>query len=251
MDQNAELQSFQITEIIENLEGQVYDDEECGYLVEEPLDYIFEPDHEPSNKPTMHYSFSDLFFNNEEHFQNGIKFSKRIARMVSETDGVLEYENTSRSDITSDIDDNEEFLENYFNDFDYKHYHLNAVIRHISLSKYPGLSNFGFSLAKQSCNDEELFYINKITPDTPADFCLRLGDIIIELDENNPSEKFKSFNDIQDYLNKKDNLELLVIHESKYIQMKSKNADLIRNSHTNCEDMVIVSWNNQFEAKIH
>ena len=103
--------------------------------------------------------------------------------MVSENNGILEYQYKSNVDIRSNIDDDEEFFENYFKDFDYKHYHLNAVIRSISLSKFPGLSDFGFNVRIHSGEGENLIYINEIKPDTPADLCLRLGDVIIEIDE--------------------------------------------------------------------
>ncbi len=102
---------------------------------------------------------------------------------MSENDGVLEYEYKSSADVRGSMSDDEEFFENYFHDFDYKHYHLNAVIRSISLSKCPGTPGFGFQLARHQENDEDLFYVSEITAETPAELCLRLGDVLIELDE--------------------------------------------------------------------
>lgn len=103
--------------------------------------------------------------------------------MVSDSDGILEYVYDSSIDLSPNEDDDEEFFDRYFNDYDYQHYHLNAIIRNISLSQFPGSASFGFYVARHTQDDEDLYYINRITPDTPADFSLRLGDIILELDE--------------------------------------------------------------------
>jgi hypothetical protein len=171
-----EYRSIQITEInhtdLQNEETVTTTTETSkDYLVEEPLDFIFEPNHNPPKQQTSEVS----------------SFTKiqRIARMVSESDGILEYEYKSHTGMKSNIDDDddEEFFDRYFNDFDYQHYHLNAIIRNVSLSQFPVSSGFGFSLAKHMQDNEHLYYIYRITPDTPADFSLRLGDIILELDE--------------------------------------------------------------------
>lgn len=258
MEQAADFHcAFQITELNGTFDEPDREVVPREYLVEEPesYDYIFEPDHYPHFQEVSELASDTVIpktsMNSEEKYQNGVKILKRVARVVSENDGILEYEYNSRADIKASLeDDDDEFFNNYFNDFDYKHYHLNAVIRSISLSKCPGISGFGFKLDRHSQNGEDLFYVNEITTDTPAELCLRLGDILIELDEKNPCECFKSIDECHDYLTRKDNVNMMVIHESKYMSLKSKDEDLIRSHCINCEDMVIVTWNNQFETNL-
>ena len=47
------------------------------------------------------------------------------------------------------------------------------------------------------------------------------------------------------YINEKmSDLHLMVVHESKYFRLKSEsNDDLLKDFHKNCEDIVIVSHN--------
>jgi len=210
-------------------------------LVEEPFDYIFEPDH---YAPTDSAQFS---LSQEEKYHSGIKLFSRAAKMVGEKDGILEYEYKSVCDIKDSTDQKEQ--DNYFNDFDYKNHHLNAIIRGISLSKYPG-SNFGFELTRYRSESEDYFYVSKIDADTPAEFCLQLGDILIELDDMNPTIQFKSIDELNEFLNEKDDIHLMVIHETKYFRLKAENEDLLKSYCINCEDMVIVSWNQQYESNV-
>lgn len=251
--------TLKITEIIDTLEEIEDDRYSREYVVEEPdnYDYIFEPDY-----PTTHgteiaeleattETMPKASLSSEEKYKNGVKILKRKARMVSENDGVLEYEYNSNADVRGRMDDDEEFFENYFHDFDYKHYHLNAVIRSISFSKCPGTPGFGFKLDRHMENGEDLFYVKEISSETPAELCLRLGDILIELDERNPCETFKGIEECEEYLNKRNSVHMMVIHESKYFRLKSnKDEDLIKNHCINCEDMVVVSWDREFEANL-
>jgi len=254
MDETIYFQSVKIIEINENTDEKVpINGLTPEYLVEEPCDYIFEPNHNPPEIPTTVItetveSTSDpkMSIDQEIKYKDGVKLLNRIARMVNENDGVLEYEYKSHADVKSTIDEDEDFFENYFNDFDYKHHHLNAVIRSISLSKYPG-SGFGFKLDRHLSDTEDLFYVKEITPDTPAEVCLRLGDIILEIDEKNPGKAFQNLDDAHDYMTRNDNIHMMAIHESKYVRLKSENEDLIKNYCINCEDMVIVSWNKQYQ----
>lgn len=257
MEQDIRCQSIKITEIINgqdlNNESNLNEDSSHDYLVEEPLDFIFEPNHDPqyvsgytnTNNISPQYSVSQ-----EEKSKNGVKYLNRMARMVSESDGILEYQYTSTSDMRSTLDDDEEFFENYFNDFDYRHHHLNAIIRSISLSSYPDTQCFGFNIARHLEEDEDLFYVDKIIPNTPAELCLRLGDIIVEIDEKNPSEMFERTDQLHEYLNNKTSIHMMVIHESKYTRLKSQEQDLVKKCSIDCEDVVIVSWNNQFETSL-
>lgn len=222
----------------EDLNGK--EENNVASLVEEPFDYIFEPDHYPPNDSAK------FALNQEERYHNGIKLFSRAAKMVGEKDGILEYEYKSMCDI-KDSNENEE--DNYFNDFDYKNHHLNAVIRGISLSKYPG-THFGFELTRYTTEMEDYFYVSKIDADSPAEFCLQLGDILIELDDMNPTIQFKTIDELNEFLNRKDNVHLMVIHETKYFRLKAENEDLLKNYCINCEDMVIVSWNRQYESNI-
>ena len=184
MTESIDNRSVRIIEINEVMDSQETPSRE--YLVEEPLDNIFEPNHNISyTLPGSATNDSGPRFSVEQdsQYQNGVQFLNRVARMVSENDGVLEYQYKSSNDIKSNIDDDEEFFENYFNDFDYKNHHLNAVIRSISLSKCPGVNKFGFNLARYTNDGEDLYYVTEIMPETPAELCLRLGDILMEIDE--------------------------------------------------------------------
>lgn len=249
MTDNNDNRSLKITEINEVFEREEMISRE--YLVEEPLELIFEPRDDIFDAIPPTNNISPRFDMNQEHtYKNGVKFSNRIAHMVSENNGILEYQYKSINDIKSNIDDDEEYFENYFNDFDYKNHHLNAVIRSISLSKCPGIAKFGFDLARYTNENEDLYYIKEIAPDTPAELCLRLGDILMEIDEKNPCEAFIDISELNDYLSKAENIHMMVIHESKYMRLKAQDENLIKNYCSNCEDMVIVTWNNHFETNL-
>lgn len=250
MEENVNFGSFTITEMEGSYDEDLdLDTQSRDYRVEEPYDYIFEPNHNPAHTTPAFYTNlngAKASLDQKENYLNGSKFLNRVARMVSEKDGVLEYEYNAKVDVRSSMDEDEEYFEKYFNDFDYMNHHLNAIIRSISLSKYPTLG-FGFSLDKKTGQNGDLFCVKEIMPNSPAEMCLRLGDILIEIDERNPSDRFKSVAEAHEYLSANDNIHLMVIHESKYIRLTSPNEDLIRNCCINCEDMVIVSWNDQFE----
>ena len=100
---------------------------------------------------------------------------------------------------------------------------------------------FGFNLSKQSIDDEIILYVSHIVSNSPAEFSLQLGDILLEFDDINTAEK--EIDDIVKYIEAKENsLHLMVIHESKYFQLKSmENGDVLKNFRKNCEDIVIVS----------
>jgi len=77
------------------------------YVVEEPYDYIFEPNHYP--KPSMDQPHEQV---NHQH-----------RRLIEEKDGILIYEqcsSTDRFENSSSV---------------YQHHHLNALIRNISEQK--------------------------------------------------------------------------------------------------------------------
>lgn len=177
----------------------------ADYLVEEPYDYIFEPDHYPTKTA-----------------------SSKVSRLVEEKDGVLIYEHHKNETAKMDL--------NHFYDINH---HLNALFRSISLPKWPGIG-FGFEITKTTNND--LVYVSNIEPNSPAEHCLQLGDVLIEVDEMNPVEKFLDLSDLSKYLEGKDNVYLMVIHHSKYEKLKSENVE-VRNYCSNCKDIVIVSWN--------
>jgi hypothetical protein len=221
--------------------------EDREYYVEEPFDqfdYIFEPEHYSKKatreavKETGHSNLIDTISEN--------KFTH--ARIIRDNDGLLEYEYQSYTYVNKNLDTSKPKRENigddfelFFNDFDFTtHNHLNAIIRGISLSKWPKVG-FGFNLSKQSIDDEIILYVSNIVSNSPAEFSLQLGDILLEFDDINTAEK--EIDDIVKYIEAKENsLHLMVIHESKYFQLKSmENGDVLKNFRKNCEDIVIVS----------
>ena len=193
------------------------------YLVEEPNDYIFEPGHYPNEQVcTLREDYAT---------------SNGSSRIVSETDELLEYEYRSNSHYIPEAQNSTNSKQN-----NSQRHHLNGIIRGISLSKCPVIG-FGFELAKNSINNEDFIYVSSIKSNSPAEFCLQLGDILIELDEMNPCESFASIDEINKYLEDKDNVHLMAIHKTKFLRLKSENEDL-KDYSTNCEDIVIVLWNN-------
>lgn len=204
-----------------------------GYYVEEPFDqfdYIFEPDHYPkSNKLPKPETTQEAACANE----NKLTF----ARIIRENEGQLEYEYQRFKFIDKYLDSgsktSKDVIDLFFN---LSHdNHLDAIVRNINITKWPNVG-FGFNLAKHCHDDERFIYVSSIKSNSPAEFSLQLGDILVEIDEMNPCESFKSLNDLEKYLNEKQSLHLLAIHESKYFKLKSENEDFIQI----CEDIVIV-----------
>ena len=117
------------------------------------------------------------------------------------------------------------------------------ILKGISLSKWPDVG-YGFRLSKQSFEDETIFYVSDIASNSPAEFSLQLGDILLELDDINAAEH--EMDELIKYINtKEDDLHLMVVHESKYFRLKSESSDTFDLFCKNCEDIVIVSCNNE------
>jgi hypothetical protein len=265
-------QEIQIVEMKDDDQHEADSPSMSDYVVEEPFDYIFEPGHYPPSRSQSQTSHESRKSSVDEHHISSSKseetldasthknnldkkpeegesigkadesnknYNNRLSRFVREIDGILEYEYRSYN-----YNNGAHKESDYFNEYDEKHHHLNAVIRSISLSRWPD-TGFGFSVASQRVGKENLVYINEIKQNSPAEFCLQLGDIIIEIDELSPSEDFISLSDIERYLQEKENIHLIVIHESKYAQLKQENEDFLKNYSINCEDIVIVSWKTQ------
>ena len=112
----------------------------------------------------------------------------------------------------------------------------------ISLSKWPDVG-YGFNLSKQAIDNETIFYVSDIVSNSPAEFSLQLGDILLEVDDLNAYDQ--QMEDLMKYINEKSNdLHLMVVHESKYFRLKSEsNENLLKDLNKNCEDIVIVSCN--------
>ena len=101
-------------------------------------------------------------------------------------------------------------------------------------------------------------FISNIVPDSPAEFCLQLGDVLIEIDDMNPCESFLDMDDLTQYLSSRELIYLMAIHYTKYMELKSlsnNQDDNDENEHeindwcTNCKDVVIVSWNENFKPR--
>jgi len=210
-----------ITEMLnsthQNEDGDDDDAMMSEYLVEEPYDFIFEPGHYqmPTNSSV----------DQQSHHHHQQQHQQQHRRFVEERDGILIYEHSSSTDR----------FEHFQNQ---QQHHLNALIRSISLSKRPG-TGFGFDLTR---NNEDFVYVSNIMPDSPAEFCLQLGDVFIEVDEMNPIESFKDIMSLSDYLNRRDNVNILAIHHSKYMKLKSENEEINSYCCSNCKDIVIVAW---------
>jgi len=93
------------------------------YVVEEPYDYIFEPDHYPLKQQQQ-----------QHHYQ------KKSCSVVEEKDGMLIYQYSSSQQDTNE-----------------KYDHLNALLRNISLTKSPH-TGFGFDLSRE----QDLMYVRYI-----------------------------------------------------------------------------------------
>ncbi len=106
-----------------------------------------------------------------------MSFSSRAARMVGEKNGILEYEYNSHFEDRQRLDSEDgDSMHSQFSEFDQQNHHMNAVIRGISLSRCP-LVGFGFTLARSTAHDEDYIYVATISPESPAEFCLQLGNI--------------------------------------------------------------------------
>ena len=110
------------------------------------------------------------------------------------------------------------------------------------MSKWPNVG-YGFNLSKQAIENETIYYVSDIASNSPAEFSLQLGDILLEVDDINTSDH--EMDELIKYINEKEtDLNLMVVHESKYFRLKSEsNDDLLKDFHRNCEDIVIVSCN--------
>jgi hypothetical protein len=252
------------------------------FYVEEPLDYIFEPDHYPKQQPhdveqnqqqqqqpaeskctgktngngINNGGDSSVEGSQLNEIQNENKFTH--ATVVGESDeGFLEYEYKSytykRALYTNrqltdtgfpHLDHDYHLLNDYTNDS-----HLSACVRGVSLSSWPQVG-FGFTVKQQQFGAEIIFFVCDITPESPAEMCLRMGDILVEVDEINTASGgdattagFHSADEIQTYLAGRTNVHLIVIPESKYhhLAAQSNPRDFLRNVNINCEDIVIVS----------
>ena len=156
----------------------------------------------------------------------------------------VKYLNNNSEKQNNDDDDNIGDTFQYIytnNEFYNEDYIKNPLLRGITLSKWPHVG-FGFKLCR--CEEKKHYFIEKIVADSPADSCLNLGDLIVELDEfDNPFDIFNNLNQIEDYLNSVENLHLVCIAHDNFLKFKLKNKSLKSYSNINCEDIVVVSWN--------
>lgn len=201
-------------------------EKDSKYIVEEPLDYgydyIFEPDH---NKP----------------LPTGEKF--KFATSVGEINGVMEYEYKSFRLKCEKESFDEEQTDSLIGWDLMNEPHLDSNVRSISMIKWPNVG-FGFELDMEKIGTESFVYVKNIVADSPSEFSLQLGDILIEMDEYDvESDLFQDIKQLNEYLNTKENIHLFVVHESKYFRLKSENGDLLKNHIKNCEDFVIFSKN--------
>jgi hypothetical protein len=158
--------------------------------------------------------------------------SYRNVKSASDLEYTNESENDNEADTFQYIYTNNE----YYNEDFVK----NPLVRGITLSKWPRVG-FGFKVNR--CAEKKFYYINEIVANSPAESCLSIGDLIVELDEfDNPFEEFSNLNEIEDYLNKKENIHLISLENSNYLKFKL-NSKSLKNYSRNCEDIVIVSWN--------
>ncbi|CAF0927603.1 unnamed protein product [Brachionus calyciflorus] len=217
-----------ITEIREEETVSLKNDDLEEYFISEPFDYIFEPDHYPKHKqnPTK----SNIF---------------KHARIVRDRDGILEYEYENYSYTSNAIDQNlnlEELDTFYLSNFDCET-HLHGLMRSIRLPKWPNVG-YGFNLAKHKFGDEDLIYVNEILSDSPAESCLQLGDILLELDDFN-LKNLDSMIDLYKHMEQKQNVDVMVVHKSKYSKFKAHHEDQSNNSLINCENFVICDYRNE------
>lgn len=234
---------IEIIELANNNNNKSEQGNRDEYFVEEPYDYIFEPDHNPPAKRREEHLTEPVQTPSNQKPSDQTTTSKESdkkfthTRMIKETDGFLEYEYFHKSaNLNSQVQYQQE------NDYNYYESHLDANIRGISLCKWP-VVGFGLKLDREVVDNETFTYVSEIQENSPAEFGLQLGDIVLEIDEEIPNEKFANINELNDYITSKDSLHLVVIHHTKYFEFKRNNLDLLTNYHINCEDIVIVTWN--------
>lgn len=129
--------------------------------------------------------------------------------------------------------------EEYYNETHIlKNTNRKQLLKSILISKWPQVG-FGFRLNKNL--DKDLFQINSILNESPAESCLSVGDLILQLD-NESTKKFENTRDIEFYLQDKDSVYLLTLNESNYSHFKSLNLSLQNYSNIS-EDIVVVTWN--------
>jgi hypothetical protein len=230
-----------ITELKESSETNHNDQcDDKRFYVEEPLDYIFEPDHYPPKNDENITSKSD----NKEGELNEIKNENKFtyATVVGESNGFLEYEYknyTYKRNLFSNMIENkhESYLEEDLHLLgDYLNNHLSSLMRGVSLHKWPGVG-FGFTLAMQQFGLDNIYFVCDIKPNSPAEYGLRMGDIIIEIDEIDLSSNVHDLHELNKIIEEKESLNLKAIYESKYHLLK---RDSRARSDIGCEDIVIV-----------
>jgi hypothetical protein len=241
------------------------------FYIEEPYDYVFEPDHYPksdksSEQSSMEHESSSSLPSEEtsgvqptpaaavadlNEVKNENKFT--YATVVGENNGYLEYEYkhytykrnlyTNKTSSGGNFDHDYHLLSDYSTDN-----HLNAFVRGVSLSKWPHVG-FGFSVAMQKFGNDTIYFVCDVKSDSPAEFGLRLGDILVELDDISTNSieggtgdvGFQSVESINAHLERVTSVHLVVIHESKYHHFAKSKLDYLRNCNMNCEDFVVVS----------
>jgi hypothetical protein len=138
------------------------------------------------------------------------------------------------------IDRFEYYYEN--NDYYNENYVKNGLIKSITLSKWP-IVGFGFHLDKCSFGLNKTYYfVNDIAGNSPAESCLAVGDLVIELDEFNPADKFDDLKALGDYLRECDTIHLMTLAQVDYEKFETQYDLSLRNYSKNCEDIVIVQW---------
>ncbi|RNA18299.1 hypothetical protein BpHYR1_033976 [Brachionus plicatilis] len=194
------------------------------YFISEPFDYIFEPGHYPQQKNSRK---SKIF---------------KHAKIIRDRDGILEYEYESYT-YNKDMDSNmnpEELDSFYLDSFD-SETHLHGLMRSITLPKWPGVG-FGFSLSKSKCDNQDMLFVSEVFAESPAESCLQIGDLVLELDDLNLKNCDTFFN-LEKYMENKDNVNLVVIHKTKYPRLKLENE--LKNVEYDCENFVICNLRNK------
>lgn len=256
--QSPSEESEEMTESNKRERDEKKENDESKFFVEEPFDFIFEPDHYP--KPHGNAEKKAKLDNDVEPKEPDNNNQHRYAQVVRELDdGMLEYEYKSftydRSFYTNKLNDDLDSI--YFAGFNsQQHIRAESLIRGISLSRWPRVG-FGFELGVASLGGDRLVYVNRIHADSPAELSsLRLGDVIIEIDEILPAEGFHNGQDdpsdeallkrVDEYVAGRENLHLMVVSHSQYARLKAdNNDDLLKNYYFNCEDIVVVNFRKQ------
>lgn len=217
MESSELMNDLVITEINEEETIEMSGNRE-EYFISEPFDFIFEPGHYPPQTDTRK---SKIF---------------KHAKIIRDCDGILEYEYESYS-YNKNMDSNlnsEELDSFYLENFD-SETHLHGLMRSITLPKWPGVG-FGFSLSKSKCDDQEMLFVSEIFADSPAESCLQIGDLVLELDDLN-LKNWDIISNLEKYMDKKENVNMVVIHKTKYPRLKLEND--FKNIEYDCENFVI------------